>query len=244
MSKYLVEVIRKQEASATVEVNANTSWEAREKALDVVTEQDYSTFNSAYEISGSPVYVRAEGLINQFTPYWNKLDAVFKELGYTLEITDNEDEPAHFSKGLFARENRIIKIEIYLPEKNSGEIKLSPIYPTYDFDHTNDPYGIQLRPEMTANTYKTRITKFVKEFEPAHRDACLTVETLARANQKGKEVADRINRELGIITYSPIFITAHRGNNAIRFSVGNAGGLHDPIKHATLARILQEEGIV
>lgn len=246
MPKYIVVVNRTQKQSVTLEVHTNTPWEAKQEALRIAQEEgvDFVPYKSEYDVPGTPTYVRAEGLVNKFTPYWEKLDVVLKDLGYVLEINDTEDEPANFSKGEFVNDNRRIKVEIYLTEneKYKGSMKVTPNYPVYDFDHTDDPRQLDLGVDMAPRTYKTRLTTFVSNFEKAHASACASQKALASATKRAEEVANRINTELGLSTYSPIKISASRWNKEIKFYI-QAHGIHDPEKHSKMTKILEEEGI-
>jgi hypothetical protein len=245
MPKYVVVVNRTQKQSVTLEVHANMPWKAREEALRISKEEDvdFVTYESEYAVHGNPTYIRAEGLVNKFTPYWEKLNVVLKDLGYTLKISDTEDEPAHFSKGEFTNGDHRINIEIYLSVdgNDKGNIKITPTYPVYDFDHTDDPYQLSLRIDMAPRTYKARLTSFVSDFEKAHVTACAAQQELAAATKRAGEIADRINTELGRASYYPVKISANRWNKKIKFSVD--AHVSDPEKLHRMTKILEEEGI-
>ena len=250
MATYKVDIKRTIEASAVVEVKALTNWEAREKALEQVDEDgmDFSTYDTNYEVTKLPTYVRPANHVNKFTPYWDKLLIVLQDFGYTLEFDDGEDEPSYFSKGRFVKGDFSIKGEVYLysdseDEKERGGVKIDPVYPEYDFTHTHDPGQLNFGLTMAPKTFKSRLTKFVNAYELAHADSVKAQEELVSANEKGRAVGQRISKELKILSYNPITISAYRRCNEIVFSISGECP-YKPEEIIRMAQILEEEGIM
>jgi hypothetical protein len=170
---------------------------------------------------------------------------IIESLGF---VSKGEERGHLFTYHRFDEESTgaSLRVECY----SESNFKVWGSLPTLDYQGPRvDP--ISIATSLLDKTITKRLKKYIDDYRVAYDAACEAVEKRRAAEERAKEITERVQKELGLDSRSPkIEFTAYRnpsinvtGSDEFEFKISFTG-LRTPKEIATLTRLLEEYKLI